>query len=257
MSDPFLSQDAFVKSWITNPFKQLNLGYTLTSFFYIAALFIGLLLIVILAAILGFNEGYKNGSTSKRQIVILGWVGFGLALLGIWFTIGNFYTVVNKINRNVREYRNCSLFLPENAENAVKILISEAVGDQKISEIIQLRTDIAAAGAESLQQATSLRTAGNEYVRPDASSSVISTKALMGELGSSVGIPTMGTLQNPTIATVSGLRQFQALPGSGRISLGFGSAAAAPAPSFATTGAQAAAAGAGTVPAVPTNTRGM
>jgi len=215
MSDPFLSQDAFVKSWITNPLKQLNLGYTLTSFFYIAAVFVGLLLIVILAAILAFNDGYLNGSTSKRTIVLLGWAGFGLAILGVWLTIGNFYTVVNKVNRNVREYRNCSLFLPETAENAVKILISEAVGDQKINEIIQLRTDLASAGAESLQQATSLRTAGNEFVRPDASSSVISSKALMGEFGSSVGLPVS---QPPTLATVSGLRGFMPLQGQ-RISL--------------------------------------
>lgn len=209
MSDPFLSQDAFVKSWITNPFKQLNLGYTLTSFFYIAAVFVGLLLIVILCAILPFNEGYKSGSTSKRTIVILGWFGFGITLLGIWLTISNFYGVTNKIKRNIREYRNCSLFLPENAENAVKILISESIGDQKISEIIELRKDLAAAGAENLQQAVSLRAASNEYLRQDASRSVISMPNLMQQLNATGAVQAQPT----ALATVSGIRNLTRIGG--------------------------------------------
>jgi len=169
MSDVYLSSGETFTRYIGNPLKQLNMGYTLTSFFYLAAVFIGLLLMFILSFILLFNEGYKNNSVSKRAIIILGWVGFSLTLVGIWLTINNFYTVTNKINKIVKQKRNCALFLPESAESAIKILVSEAVADQRIEEILQVRKDQAIVPLGRQGEVL----AGDPYLVSDAGGSVI------------------------------------------------------------------------------------
>jgi hypothetical protein len=193
MSDAYLSSGETFTRYIGNPLKQLNLGYTLTSFFYLAAVFIGALLIFILSFILLFNEGYNNNSVSKRSIVILGWVGFSLVIVGIWLTISNFYTVTNKINKIVRQKRNCALFLPESAESAIKILVSEAISDQKIEEILQIRKDQAIVPLGKSGEVL----AGDPYLVSDASGSVIAPEVNPELYG--LALPAKTTLDEATL----------------------------------------------------------
>jgi hypothetical protein len=193
MSDAYLSSGETFTRYIGNPLKQLNLGYTLTSFFYLAAVFIGALLIFILSFILLFNEGYNNNSVSKRSIVILGWVGFSLVIVGIWLTISNFYTVTNKINKIVRQKRNCALFLPESAESAIKILVSEAISDQKIEEILQIRKDQAVVPLGKSGEVL----AGDPYLVSDASGSVIAPEVNPELYG--LALPAKTTLDEATL----------------------------------------------------------
>lgn len=140
MSAPFqVELNSFYTNYVSNPTKQVNLGWTVTSIFFIMAFFIGLVLIGLSYIIMSFNSDYANGTKSKQAVVLLGYVGFGLVLLGLWTTINSFYTVVKKINNNIRADPDCSLFVPDNAVTAAELLISEGTLEQDITDIVNLK----------------------------------------------------------------------------------------------------------------------
>jgi hypothetical protein len=143
--------------------KQLNLGWTVTSWIFTAAFLVGLFLVAILLILLAVKPEYRNGDVSRKSIIILGWVGFGLMLFGLWSTINSFYTVVRKINQDVRVKRGCSLFNPENARNAVDAIAANEAIEDNLTNIINSRR-------RSIVSSNTL--AGDEYVMSDASSRV-------------------------------------------------------------------------------------
>lgn len=110
----------------TNPSKQINLGWTVTKPWYlVVAVILGLFLITMLIVVLTTNNAYRTGTRSRRFLVILGWVGFALVLIGFWGTIVSFHTLVDRINFDVEQNGPCSLFSEESAKNAVELLASE------------------------------------------------------------------------------------------------------------------------------------
>lgn len=140
--------------------KHINLGWTITSWIYTGSFFLGLLLVAMLLVVLAVKPEYRNNSASKKSIIILGWVGFGLILFGLWTTINSFYTVVQKINQDVRIKRGCSLFNPENARNAVETIAADENIDDDLADFINARKNNVARS----------NVAGDEYLSADASS---------------------------------------------------------------------------------------
>lgn len=136
--------------YIADPAKQLNLGWTVIPYFYVAAFFIGLLLIAIMAIVLATNQDYRQGNKSKRGLVILGWIGFALVLFALWTTIGSFYKLVGRINTNVKVRGKCSFFQDDTASNTAKRIVADSV----LSE--GLRNHVAAESTRVLR-----KTAGN------------------------------------------------------------------------------------------------
>jgi hypothetical protein len=140
--------------------KHINLGWTITSWIYTGSFFLGLLLVAMLLVVLAVKPEYRNNSASKKSIIILGWVGFGLILFGLWTTINSFYTVVQKINQDVRIKRGCSLFNPENARNAVETIAADENLDDDLADFINARKN-------NVERSN---VAGDEYLSADASS---------------------------------------------------------------------------------------
>ena len=172
MSTRSVYQD-FAKS-SSDATKQLNIGWTVTSFILTGSFFIGLLLIAMLLVLLAVQKDYRENNRSKKDIVILGWVGFGLMIFGLWGTIGSFYGVVQKINQDVKLKRGCSLFNPENARNAVEVIAANEVLQDDINDYIGERKI-------SLRQTTY---AGDEYTDAADSSTRVSRRSRRSETAS-------------------------------------------------------------------------
>lgn len=151
--------------------KQLNIGWTVTSYILTGSFLIGLLLIALLLVILAVQKDYRENNKSKKDIVILGWVGFGLLIFGLWGTIGSFYGVVQKINQDVKLKRGCSLFNPENARNTVEVIAANEVLQDDINDYIGERKI-------SLRQTTY---AGDEYTDAADSSTRVSRRSRRSE----------------------------------------------------------------------------
>jgi len=158
--------EEFVKS-SEDSSKQLNLGWTVTSWIFTAAFFLGVFLVAMLLVVLAVKPEYRNATSSRKGIIILGWVGFGLIIFGLWSTINSFYQVVQKINQDVRIRRGCSLFNPENARNAVETIAANENIDDDLSDFINARKN----------NVTTSSFAGDEYQFSDASSRLSRGKA--------------------------------------------------------------------------------
>lgn len=126
-------------AYINNPSKQVNLGWTVVSIFYVIAVFLGLAFIGLSLLIMCTNESLNSGESTKRNILILAYVGLGLMVFGLWSTINNFYVVVAKINSNIRTSGDCSLFVPDTAIDAARLLISNSTLDSTISDAVESR----------------------------------------------------------------------------------------------------------------------
>lgn len=116
----------FYSKYVNDPSKQVNLGWTVVSFAWIAAIFIGLSLMTMTFVIVMLNQNLSNGLTSKRGIMALAYIGFALVLVGIWCTINSFYKVAARIDANVKRNPACSLFVNESATTATELLIDSA-----------------------------------------------------------------------------------------------------------------------------------
>jgi len=126
MSSPFevdLS-DTF-KSYISTPATQINLGYTLISFWYTSAFYLGIFLIAICLLVLGLRVDYRQGNRTKQPIVIVAYIGVGLMLFGLYNTVGSFYNITSRINTDIRTKGACSLFSKELPSEVVKRVTGE------------------------------------------------------------------------------------------------------------------------------------
>lgn len=164
MSAPFSTDFSDnLKTYVSDPSKQLNLGYSVISFWYVAAFFLGLFFVAAAFIAMVFKKNYREGTDSKRPLVILIWVGFGLMVFGIWSSISSFYTIVSRINTNVRVNKECSLFMPESAQTAVDILASSSLLNQNVADVVEKRR----------QALLGSRGVSDEYGQPDARSAIV------------------------------------------------------------------------------------
>lgn len=164
MSAPFSTDFSDnLKTYVSDPSKQLNLGYSVISFWYVAAFFLGLFFVAAAFIAMVFKKNYREGTDSKRPLVILIWVGFGLMVFGIWSSISGFYTIVSRINTNVRVNKECSLFMPESAQTAVDILASSSLLNQNVADVVEKRRE-ALLGSRGVS---------DEYGQPDARSAIV------------------------------------------------------------------------------------
>ena len=123
--------------YVNNPSKQVNLGWTIVSVFYVLAVFVGLFLMGMSLLIMCTNSSMSSGNSSKKNMVIVAYVGLALLLFGLWSTINSFYGVVAKINSNIRTNGDCSLFVPDTAIDAARLLVSEAVLDDTVRDAVE------------------------------------------------------------------------------------------------------------------------
>jgi hypothetical protein len=164
MSAPFSTDFSDnLKTYVTDPSKQLNLGYSVISFWYVAAFFLGLFFVAAAFIAMVFRKNYREGSDSKRPLIILIWVGFGLMVFGIWSSISSFYTIVNRINTNVRVNKECSLFMPESAQTAVDVIASSSLLNQNVADVVEKRR----------QALIGSRGTSDEYGAPDSRSAAV------------------------------------------------------------------------------------
>ena len=135
MSDAPFAKDftKTFKSYVSTPASQVNLGYTLTSFWYTAAFYLGILMILTVLLVFGLNANLHNNNTTKRPLVVVAMVGVAMILFSLWGTVTSFYSTVTRINRNVKADRECSLFLPDTPAALYKKLASEATEDEIIN----------------------------------------------------------------------------------------------------------------------------
>ena len=163
MASPFqLDLAETLDMYTVVPSKQLNLGWTVTSLFYTGAFFLGLLLVAITLIVLLAKPEYRNGSESRSGIVALAWVGFGLMLFGVWYTVGSFYNIVQKINMDIRIKKGCSFFNPETPMNAIEKVAADAtLADNVRLQIARQKNKIQFASED------------NDYETPDYGTSVI------------------------------------------------------------------------------------
>lgn len=113
------------KSYISTPASQINLGYTLTSFWYTSAFYLGLFFVSVALLILGLREDYNQGNVSKKPVVILAYVGVSLILFSLWTTVSSFYGIVQRITVDIRKDPKLSLFQRETTQNVLNKYESE------------------------------------------------------------------------------------------------------------------------------------
>ena len=186
MAAPFqLDLAETLDSYAVMPSKQLNLGWTVTSLFYTGAFFLGLLLVAITLIVLLAKPEYRNGSESRSGIVALAWVGFGLMLFGVWSTVGSFYSIVQKINMDIRIKKGCSFFNPETPMNAIEKLAADAT----LADNVRVRV----ARQKNKVQFSS---EADDYENPDYASAVIPINE-DGIVGAPGGTPGGGSPSRP------------------------------------------------------------
>jgi hypothetical protein len=137
MSNFFEDDAAYFKSYIADPAKQINLGWTVTNFLYVASLFLGVVCIVLMGVVLLIDKSFLNSTKTKVGIVFLGWIGLSLIIYGLYGTISSFYSVVRRINKDVRDRKACSLFVTETAANAAKRLGADATLDMNSRHYVE------------------------------------------------------------------------------------------------------------------------
>lgn len=113
------------KSYISTPASQINLGYTLTNFWYSSAFYLGIFFISISLLIIGLRQDYNQGNISKRPIAILAFIGVGLVMFSLWTTVTSFYGTVLRINSDIRKDTKLSLFQKETTQNVLNKYESE------------------------------------------------------------------------------------------------------------------------------------
>ena len=135
-SAPFLSDlKDFYKTYVGSPSKQLNMGWTLTSFMYTFAFFLGLILVLAAFVIMLAAEKYRIGSESKLPLLILAYIGIAMVLFGVFMTTNNFASVTSRIDASVRADGDCSLFAPDTAVNTA-IQIASAANKEENTRIL-------------------------------------------------------------------------------------------------------------------------
>jgi hypothetical protein len=166
MSAPFeVDVTQTFNRYVRNPLKQLNLGWTITSFWFIAAVAIGLLLIALAFIVTNVQEDYRNGTKSKNPFIILMYIGIALVLFGLFATISNFYRVVKDINTSVRNKGACSFFTTESPKNAARLVASEVTFDKNVNDLIAIEADKA---SKLLSRPGAAYGEEAQYLRPDA-----------------------------------------------------------------------------------------
>jgi hypothetical protein len=116
---------AFTK-YVTSPAKQLNLGWTVTSYYYSLPVIIGLMLVVFSMLTILYNGDYLSGTKSKMPLVFIAWVGLAMVVIGLYLTIRNFTAVVKRINANIRVHKEDSLFQEDTGVTALISTINRA-----------------------------------------------------------------------------------------------------------------------------------
>lgn len=160
-----------ISRYFSDPTKQINMGWTVTKLYFIAAFYIGIILILTSLLIMTLNADYKNGTKSKRVLIILAWVGVAMVLFGIWSTLGSFYKLASKINLDVRRNPKCSLFSAETAIEAARLLKHNAALEENTFAFMQRAKNDALADVQESIQNYNLPNLG----KPDASTLDLST----------------------------------------------------------------------------------
>lgn len=143
-SAPFTTDlvDTF-QNYISNPSKQLNMGWSAVSVWYVAAVVVGILTVAVSLLLLGLDSDYAKGNKSKKSVLVVAWIGFALIVVGIWLTIGNFYKIVKRIDADVQFKGENSLFFRDNAKNAVAKLGREVAATEGVKVVLSQRRSIA------------------------------------------------------------------------------------------------------------------
>jgi hypothetical protein len=129
--------------YVNNPSKQVNLGWTVVSLFYVLAVFVGLFLVAMALVVMCTNPSISQGQSSKKPMVIVAYIGLGLVIYGVWSTVQSFYTIVAKINSNIRNNGECSLFVPDTAIDAARLLVAEGTLDLTVRDAVESRRNAA------------------------------------------------------------------------------------------------------------------
>ena len=134
MSSPYeIDLSNTFKSYVSTPASQINLGYTLISFWYTSAFYLGLFLVALALMIIGLRTDFRQGNESKRSIVILAYVGVGLMLFSLYSTVGSFYEITSRINNDIKNRRECSLFSRELPNEVVKRYTREFTEGERLN----------------------------------------------------------------------------------------------------------------------------
>lgn len=104
---------------MSTPANQINLGFTITSIYYVFPFFFGLFLISIALLIMGLRVDYSQGNQSKQSLCILAFVGLAMILFSLWTTVSSFYGVVARIEKDIKLYKDCSLFSKDNPKSVI------------------------------------------------------------------------------------------------------------------------------------------
>jgi len=113
-----------VLSYFTKSGNQINMGWTLTNWWFVILFFIGLFLMFLAFLFIVINRDMVHGLSSKKSLVVLGFFGLGIVIVGALGTMYSFGVAVKRINRNIKELGPCSLFQNVNASNAIEKAVS-------------------------------------------------------------------------------------------------------------------------------------
>lgn len=127
--------------------NQINMAWTSLNKYAILFFFFGLLFILI-SFIVMWN---LKVTTSKRNILILGFVGFSFLIVGLYMTLNSFNKVIRKINQNIYNLGDCSLFQNNNVSTALDKIVTD--------KALPLAASSAIAANTSLYNQNSLRSA--------------------------------------------------------------------------------------------------
>jgi hypothetical protein len=115
-----------------------------------------------------------NVASSKRNILILGFVGFSFLVVGLYTTVTSFNNVIKKINMNIESLGDCSLFQNNNVSTALDKIISDKALPLAASSAIVANTSLY--NQNSLRQAAATGNLSNSIFvnkKDDASLSYV------------------------------------------------------------------------------------
>lgn len=121
------------RSYISTPATQINLGYTLISFWYTSAFYLGIFLVALSLMILGLRVDYRQGNKSKRSLVVLAYVGIAMILFSLYSTVGSFYEITTRINNDIKTKANCSLFSRELPNDVINRYTKEFTESERLN----------------------------------------------------------------------------------------------------------------------------
>jgi hypothetical protein len=129
--------------YAVSPSKQLNLGYTVTKFWILGLILVGLLALVVVHLLFLLNPDYKNNNTSKVAPTWVAIVGATFVIVGLVSTWTNFYNVVDRIN-DISAASNDALFtsIEEGAKAAVEQGLTAAANKANYTKAVEIAANV-------------------------------------------------------------------------------------------------------------------